>query len=182
MREEFKLTKCTANGSHWSFAQHQMNVEGLLTLAQIKSDCEWIFSLLTRRAIEQNSIALNCKFPNMKRIYCQCVIFFLSILNVSHCYVFGTSVETLKKKRRFNWTQYADGKKPITIWRNSKTYTQPKNAITFINKSNACCGYFVMRLSLHGIALMCLSLFVDLFLFRLYGSVKCCYWGANVLN
>lgn len=133
------------------------------------------FLSLDCRAIEQNSIALNCKFPNMKRIYCQCVIFFLSILNVSHCYVFGTSLETLKKSTALIGLNMTMEKKPITIWRNSKTYTQPKNAITFINKSNACCGYFVMRLSLHGIALMCLSLFVDLFLFRLYGSVKCCY-------
>lgn len=37
------------------------------------------------------------------------------------------------------------------------SFTNKKqNTITFINKSNACCGLFIIRLSLHGIALMCL--------------------------
>lgn len=50
----------------------------------------------------------------------------------------------------------------LNIWKKSQLHCKcghTKNAITFINKSNACCGYFVMRLSLHGIALMCLSCF-----------------------
>lgn len=64
---------------------------------------------------------------------------------------------------------------------NYKMFPQPsraslaemeKNTITFINKSNACCGYFIMRLSLHGIALMCLLISLEiplLFQFWVWG-------------
>lgn len=68
----------------------------------------------------------------------------------------GNISGNLEKKVKLlclNWTRY---EKANYIANMSAPKESEKNAITFINKSNACCGYFVMRLSLHGIALMCL--------------------------
>lgn len=117
---------------HWSsyIALHKtecwrtFNFAGSKCFEECYSLASSSLSLLTAMLREQNIAHIELQIPKHDRhIHCQCVFFSLSILNVSHCYVFWYINGNLEQKNNQRFIGDAliglnmmNEKKPITIF------------------------------------------------------------------